>query len=108
MSALTTTSLSTSATWSSSAEQIGRRRDFEAIPYGTRQDRYDYQLTRMGLDLHVALFGLRQWEDKYLSDKPPTLARRKNDRRPLVAALVPKGTTSLPIGEAEFVAGPWP
>jgi DNA-binding HxlR family transcriptional regulator len=79
---------------------------FEAIPYGTRQDRYDYQLTRMGLDLHVALVCLRQWGDKYLSDKPPTLARRKNDRRPLVAALVPKGTTSVPIGEAEFVAGP--
>src|SRR5206468_4941843 len=34
---------------------------FEAIPYGIRQDRYDYQLTRMGLDLHVALVGLRQW-----------------------------------------------
>ena len=48
---------------------------FEAIPYGIRQDRYDYQLTRMGLDLHVALIGLRQWGDKYLCDKPPTLAR---------------------------------
>src|SRR5216683_3638446 len=32
---------------------------FEAIPYGTRQDRYYYQLTRMWLDLHVALVGLR-------------------------------------------------
>ena len=47
----------------------------EAIPYGIRQDRYDYQLTRMGLDLHVALVGLRQWGDKYLCDAPPTLAR---------------------------------
>ena len=79
---------------------------FEAIPYGIRQDRYDYQLTRMGLDLHVALIGLRQWGDKYLCDKPPTRARRKRDRRPLVAALVPKGTVTVPIGEAEFVAGP--
>ena len=79
---------------------------FEAIPYGIRQDRYDYQLTRMGLDLHVALIGLRQWGDKYLCDKPPTLARRKRDRRPLVAALVPKGTVTVPIGEAEFAAGP--
>ena len=79
---------------------------FEAIPYGTRPDRYDYQLTRMGLDLHVALVGLRQWGDKYLCDKPPTLARRKRDRRLLVAALVPKGTVTVPIGEAEFVAGP--
>jgi DNA-binding HxlR family transcriptional regulator len=79
---------------------------FEAIPYGIRQDRYDYQLTRMGRDLHVALVGLRQWGDKYLCDKPPTLARRKRDRRPLVAALVPRGTVTVPIGEAEFVAGP--
>jgi DNA-binding HxlR family transcriptional regulator len=78
----------------------------EAVPYGTRHDRYDYQLTRKGLDLHVALVGLRQWGDKYLSDRPPTLARRKSDRRSLVAALVPKGTTTVPIGEAEFVAGP--
>src|SRR5207342_2102961 len=67
---------------------------FEAIPYGIRQDRYDYQLTRMGLDLHVALVGLRQWGDKYLCDKPATLARRKRDRTRLVAALVPKGTTT--------------
>ena len=79
---------------------------FEAVPYGIRQDRYDYQLTRMGLDLHVALVGLRQWGDKYLCDKPPTLARRKRDRRPLVAALVPKGTITVPVREAEFVAGP--
>ena len=79
---------------------------FKAVPYGIRQDRYDYQLTRMGLDLHVALFGLRQWGDKYLCDAPPTLARRKRDRRRLVAALVPQGTKTVPIGEAEFVAGP--
>jgi DNA-binding HxlR family transcriptional regulator len=79
---------------------------FEAVPYGSRQDRYDYQLTRMGLDLHVALVGLRQWGDKYLCDEPPTIARRKRDRRPLVAALVPRGTKTVPIREAEFVAGP--
>ena len=66
----------------------------------------DYRLTRMGLDLHVALVGLRQWGDKYLCDKPPTLAQRKRDRRRLVAALVPKGSVTVPIGEAEFVAGP--
>ena len=78
----------------------------EAIPYGPRQDRFDYQLTRKGLDLHVALVGLRQWGDKYLCEKPPTLARRKSDRKQLIAALVPKGTTTVPIDDAEFVAGP--
>ena len=79
---------------------------FERVPYGTRSDRYDYQLTKKGLDLHVALVGLRQWGDRYLCDKPPTLARRKRDRKLLVAALVPKGTPAVPVSEAEFVAGP--
>src|ERR1700740_1961818 len=45
---------------------------FAAVRSGARQDRYDYQLTRMGLDLHVVLFGLRQWGDKYLCDAPAT------------------------------------
>jgi DNA-binding HxlR family transcriptional regulator len=80
---------------------------FEAVPYGERSDRFDYVLTEKGSDLHIALVGLRQWGDKYLSDKrPPTIARRKSDHKRLVAALVPKGTPDVPIGEAEFVAGP--
>ena len=79
---------------------------FERVPYGARSDRYDYQLTKKGLDLHVALVGLRQWGDRYLCDKPPTLARRKRDRKPLVAALVIKGADTVPVNEAEFVAGP--
>jgi DNA-binding HxlR family transcriptional regulator len=78
----------------------------ERVPYGVRSDRFDYQLTDKGLDLHIALIGLRQWGDKYLCDKPPTIARRKRDRKRLVAALVPAGTKSVPIEEAEFVAGP--
>src|SRR5467141_3589689 len=73
---------------------------FDRVRYGDRADRFDYRLTQKGLDLHLALVGLRQWGDKYLCDKPPTLARRKRDRRPLVAALVPKGTVTVPIGEA--------
>lgn len=80
---------------------------FEAIPYGDRQDRFDYQLTEKGLDLHIALIGLRQWGDKYLCEKrPPTIARHRGDHKHLIAALVPRGTPSVPIGQAEFVAGP--
>jgi len=79
---------------------------FERVPYGDRPDRFDYQLTQKGLDLHVALIGLRQWGDKYLCDKPPTVARRKRDKKRLVAALVPAGTKAVPVQEAEFVAGP--
>jgi DNA-binding HxlR family transcriptional regulator len=79
---------------------------FERVPYGARSDRYDYRLTKKGLDLHVALVGLRQWGERYMCDKPPTLARRRRDRKPLVAALVPKGADTVSVGEAEFVAGP--
>lgn len=80
---------------------------FAAVPYGERDDRFDYQLTEKGLDLHIALIGLRQWGDTYLCKKGlPTIARRKGDHKRLVAALVPIGTPSVPIGEAEFVAGP--
>jgi DNA-binding HxlR family transcriptional regulator len=68
---------------------------FERVPYGDRPDRFDYRLTQKGLDLHVALIGLRQWGDTYLCDQPPTVARRKRDRKRLVA-----------VQEAEFVAGP--
>jgi DNA-binding HxlR family transcriptional regulator len=79
---------------------------FDRVPYGTRSDRYDYELTTKGLDLHVALVGLRQWGDRYVSGKPPTLARRKRDRKPLVAALVLKKVETVPVTDAEFVAGP--
>ena len=79
---------------------------FERVRYGDRADRFDYRLTQKGLDLHVTLVGLRQWGDKYLLDKAPTVARRKSDKKRLVAALVPTGTKAVPIREAEFVAGP--
>jgi len=78
---------------------------FERQPYGDRADRFDYQLSPKGLDLHVALVGLRQWGDKYLYDEPPTVARRKSDKKRLVAALVPVGTKTVPVHDAEFVAG---
>ena len=79
---------------------------FDREPYGDRADRYDYRLTQKGLDLQVALAGLRQWGDTYLCDKPPTVARRKRDKKRLVAALVPAGTKTVPAHEAELVAGP--
>lgn len=78
----------------------------EKVCYGDRGDRFDYQLTKKGLDLHVALTGLRQWGDRYLCDKPPTIARRRSDKKRLIAALVPAETKAVPIHEAEFVAGP--
>src|SRR5438034_9037307 len=75
----------------------------ERIPYQERPERYEYHLTRKGRDLHVALVGLRQWGDDYCSEKPPMLARTKSDKKPVIAALVPKRSDHLHLEEVEFV-----
>src|SRR5215470_11387337 len=41
----------------------------ERVPYQERPPRYRYKLTTKGRDLHLALTGLRQWGDAYLSEK---------------------------------------
>ena len=78
----------------------------ERVAYSERPLRYEYRLTAKGLELNVALTALRQWGDKYLSDKPPRLLRRKSDKKTVVAALVPKGTEVLRPSEVETVPGP--
>src|SRR5438270_4182828 len=60
----------------------------ERVLYSERPERYEYRLTAKGRELNIALTSLRQWGDKYLSEKPPRLLRRKADKRPVVAALV--------------------
>src|SRR5262249_23425480 len=78
----------------------------ERVLYNERPERYEYHLTEKGLELNIALTALRQWGDDYLSEKPPRLQLRKSDRKPVVAALVPKGTKSLRVGEIETLPGP--
>ena len=78
----------------------------ERVRYSERPERFEYQLTRKGRDLQIALTGLGQWGDKYLSDKPPRLQLRKVDKKPVVAAIVPKGTKSLRTDEIETLPGP--
>jgi DNA-binding HxlR family transcriptional regulator len=78
----------------------------ERVAYSERPPRYEYRLTAKGLELNVALTALRQWGDKYLSDKPPRLLRRKSDKTAVVAALVPRGTEVLRPSEVETVPGP--
>jgi DNA-binding HxlR family transcriptional regulator len=78
----------------------------ERVRYSERPERHEYRLTQMGRDLNLALAGLRQWGDKYMSEKPPTLLRRKVDKKPVIAALVPKGTHTLRAEELELVPGP--
>jgi len=78
----------------------------EAVPYSSRPDRYEYRLTAKGRDLFVTLTALRQWGDKYLTDKPSALLRRKTDQAPTVAALMTEDGEAVSTGEAELVAGP--
>jgi DNA-binding HxlR family transcriptional regulator len=78
----------------------------ERVRYSERPERYEYRLTRKGRDLQIALAGLRQWGDQYVSDKPPRITRRKSDKRPVVAAFVPKGAKVLRGDELESVPGP--
>jgi DNA-binding HxlR family transcriptional regulator len=91
------------------ADRLNRLVDegiLERVPYSERPERFEYQLTRKGRDLVPALVTLGQWGDKYRSEKPPTLLRRKSDRKLVVAALVPKGSDILRVEEVELVPGP--
>jgi DNA-binding HxlR family transcriptional regulator len=68
---------------------------FERVLYSERPERYEYKLTKKGRDLGLALTALRQWGDEYLTDTPARLLRRKSDKKPVVAALVPKGSDAV-------------
>ncbi len=76
----------------------------ERVRYLERPERFEYRLTAKGADLELALTGLRQWGDAYLSERPGRQLRRKSDGAPVVAALVPEGTAVLTSGEVELVA----
>jgi hypothetical protein len=76
------------------------------VPYSERPERHEYRLTAKGRELSVALSGLRQWGDNHLSEKPPRVLPRKADRKPVIAALVPKGSPVLRADEVECVSGP--
>ena len=75
----------------------------ERVRYSERPERFEYRLTEKGRDLHVALTGLRQWGDKYLSEHPPRVLRRKSDSAPVIAAFVAEGTRVLRSDEVESV-----
>src|SRR6266436_8933950 len=78
----------------------------ERVLYSERPERYEYQLTKKGLDLQIVLAALGQWGDDYLSEKQPRLLRRKVDKTPVVVAIVAKGTKSLRADELEAFDGP--
>jgi DNA-binding HxlR family transcriptional regulator len=79
----------------------------ERTRYNERPPRYEYRLTSKGEELRLALAGLRQWGDKYLSEKPPRILRRVADKKTVVAAFVPKGASNtVAADELESVPGP--
>jgi DNA-binding HxlR family transcriptional regulator len=78
----------------------------ERVLYSDRPERYEYRLTQKGRDLLLPLTALGQWGDKYVSDKPTTLLRRKSDKKAITAALVPKAASSVRVEETELVSGP--
>jgi DNA-binding HxlR family transcriptional regulator len=90
-------------------ERLGRLVEegiLERVRYQERPERYEYRLTAKGRDLHLALTGLRQWGDTYVSEQPPTLLRAKEDKRPVVAALIAAGAPHYRVDEVELVPGP--
>jgi DNA-binding HxlR family transcriptional regulator len=78
----------------------------EQALYSERPERYEYRLTAKGRELGIALAGLRQWGDKYLSVTPPRLLLRKSNHKPVIAAYVQEGERTLQPDELELVPGP--
>jgi DNA-binding HxlR family transcriptional regulator len=78
----------------------------ERVRYSERPERFEYRLTPKGRDLQIAMAGLRQWGDKYLSEKPPRVMQRRSDKWPVIAAFVPEGTEVLRPEELETIPGP--
>jgi DNA-binding HxlR family transcriptional regulator len=92
------------------ADRLNRLVDegiLERRRYSDRPPRDEYHLTEKGRELRLALTGLRQWGDAYLSEQPPRLLRRKSDRKPVVVAFVPEGAGNiLDEDQVESVPGP--
>src|SRR4051812_40349526 len=78
----------------------------ERVRYSERPERFEYRLTQKGVDLRIALLALMQWGDRYVSETPPRVARRRSDGEPVVAAIVPKDVAALGPREVELVPGP--
>jgi DNA-binding HxlR family transcriptional regulator len=75
--------------------------------YSEHPPRDEYVLTKKGRELRVALTGLRQWGDRYLSEQPPRLLQRKSDGNPVVVAFVLEDAGNvLSEDELESVPGP--
>jgi DNA-binding HxlR family transcriptional regulator len=77
----------------------------ERVPYGERPDRFEYRLTAKGRELGPVLLALMQWGDRYVSKKPPRIARRRSDRSRISVALVAADGSPVTPGDLELVPG---
>jgi DNA-binding HxlR family transcriptional regulator len=78
----------------------------ERVRYNERPERLEYRLTEKGRELGVPLLALMQWGDRYVSDKPPRIARRQSDRSPVTVRLVAADGSAVGAGDVELVPGP--
>jgi DNA-binding HxlR family transcriptional regulator len=78
----------------------------ERVRYSERPERFEYRLTEKGRELGVPLLALMQWGDRYISDKPPRIARRQSDRSPITVRLVADDGSAVRAGDIELVPGP--
>ena len=78
----------------------------ERVRYSERPERFEYRLTEKGRELGLPLLALMQWGDRYLSEKPPRIARRRSDRSPIMVRLVAEDGSAVGAGDVELVPGP--
>jgi DNA-binding HxlR family transcriptional regulator len=78
----------------------------ERVPYSERPDRFEYRLTEKGRELGTPLLALMQWGDRYVSGKPPRIARRRSDGAPVSVRLLAADGSTVPSGDLELAPGP--
>jgi DNA-binding HxlR family transcriptional regulator len=78
----------------------------ERVRYSERPARFEYHLTPKGRELGLCLLSLMQWGDRYVSNKPPRIARRRSDRSPVSVRLVAGDGSIVSSGDLELVPGP--
>jgi DNA-binding HxlR family transcriptional regulator len=78
----------------------------ERVRYSERPERFEYRLTEKGDELGLVLLALMQWGDRYVSEKPPRIARRRSDKSPISVALVAGDGKLVEDDDLELVPGP--
>jgi HxlR-like helix-turn-helix len=86
--------------------RLGSEGILDRVRYSERPERFEYHLTAKGREFGLCLLALMQWGDRYISDKPPRIARRRSDRAPVSVRLVAGDGSIVPSGELELVPGP--